>query len=886
MTLSRDPWAGLARLQTRSPWLVLTLGLLSAVLAATVASGLALRTSFTELLPANKESVQVADAVAARLPAISTLAIVAEGGEISALERFVDELGPRLRAIEPELVADVDDGVHASRKFFEARSFLYAPLPLVKELHDEIFDRYDYEVHKRAGSLLDEDDSDELDDVEPRTDAKGGAHDAENGGKHADSSGDAASDAADEKAPPPLTEAVIREWLAQKAKGTLLAEAHARYPNGYYLDAEARRVVVLVRTPLASGDLPRTSRLRAEVDRAIVAVDPKRLDPRMRVGLGGNLITSAETYQQIKSDLAHVGVWGIAMVLAVVFLFYLRVRTVLVMALTVAVGAAWTFGLAFFAVGHLNSSTGFLFSIVVGNGINFGIIYMARYLEERRTSPIEDAVLAAHRGTWLGTLAAAGAAAGAYGSLAVTDFRGFKDFGVIGGSGMLLCWLATYLLLPAFLAAFERVRPITVQGGLDRARGLYGRPFAFLVTRAPRSVAVGGILVTAVALVLAVRFVARDPMEYDMRNIDNDPIVVDSEAQRLRRAIDPIVGRQQLDGLAIAVDRLEQVAPLATALEERRKAAPRPPFERVVTAASLVPTEQDEKLGLVRAVRKRLERAHERGLISGADWQKLDVLIPAGLLVPITLAELPEQVARAFTEKDGTRGRLVYIQPTNGRSVWDGRYLIEWAESFRSVTLPDGSVVKGSGRSVIFADIILAVVEDAPKAILASLCATALIVALAFRARAASLWVIASIVAGFVWTLALLAVWRSTWPWSNPAGFQLLPLKLNFLNFVALPITIGVGADYAVNVMQRYRDSGKDMRLALVETGGAVVLCSLTTMLGYAALGLSVNRAVRSFGIAAAAGEICCLLTGVLVLPAILAWRDERALRRSKERPA
>ena len=42
----------------------------------------------------------------------------------------------------------------------------------------------------------------------------------------------------------------------------------------------------------------------------------------------------------------------------------------------------------------------------------------------------------------------------------------------------------------------------------------------------------------------------------------------------------------------------------------------------------------------------------------------------------------------------------------------------------------------------------------------------------------------------------------------------------------------------------------------LHETGGAVVLCSLTTTLGYFALTFSANRAIVSFGIAAAAGEI------------------------------
>jgi len=102
-------------------------------------------------------------------------------------------------------------------------------------------------------------------------------------------------------------------------------------------------------------------------------------------------------------------------------------------------------------------------------------------------------------------------------------------------------------------------------------------------------------------------------------------------------------------------------------------------------------------------------------------------------------------------------------------------------------------------------------------------------------------------------------------------------IKLNFLNFVALPISIGVGADYALNIMKR-RELTDDAGLpkALVETGGAVVLCSLTTALGYIALMFSMNGATESFGLTAAAGELTTLLAAVLLLPAILFWMNER----------
>jgi len=91
------------------------------------------------------------------------------------------------------------------------------------------------------------------------------------------------------------------------------------------------------------------------------------------------------------------------------------------------------------------------------------------------------------------------------------------------------------------------------------------------------------------------------------------------------------------------------------------------------------------------------------------------------------------------------------------------------------------------------------------------------------------------------------------------------------------PETFGIGVDYAVNIMQRARIEGvKSMHKVIVETGGAVVLCSMTTLLGYAALTLSINGAVRSFGLAGAVGEITALLAALVALPSVLLLRLRR----------
>jgi predicted RND superfamily exporter protein len=67
--------------------------------------------------------------------------------------------------------------------------------------------------------------------------------------------------------------------------------------------------------------------------------------------------------------------------------------------------------------------------------------------------------------------------------------------------------------------------------------------------------------------------------------------------------------------------------------------------------------------------------------------------------------------------------------------------------------------------------------------------------------------------------------------------------------------------------------------------GGAVAVCSFTTIVGYGSLLLSANRGIRSFGTAAIVGEITCLLVALALAPALLhVLRPRRA--ESFESPA
>src|SRR4029077_8350332 len=146
--------------------------------------------------------------------------------------------------------------------------------------------------------------------------------------------------------------------------------------------------------------------------------------------------------------------------------------------------------------------------------------------------------------------------------------------------------------------------------------------------------------------------------------------------------------------------------------------------------------------------------------------------------------------------------------------------------------------------------------HDGPLASGLAFAGVALTVLLLFRRGLATPFVIGSLIVGVLWLLAL-----SMW----------FGIKINFVNFIAFPITFGIGVDYAVNVMARYlRDGGRDVAGAVRGTGGAGGLCSLTTIVGSSSLLVAQNVGLFLFGLLAVFGEIACLTTAVVVLPAVL----------------
>jgi predicted RND superfamily exporter protein len=287
----------------------------------------------------------------------------------------------------------------------------------------------------------------------------------------------------------------------------------------------------------------------------------------------------------------------------------------------------------------------------------------------------------------------------------------------------------------------------------------------------------------------------------------------------------------------------------------------------VRTTDDVVPVEQEQKLEELRAIRQMLT-PRIRAAIAPEKRARLDDFIGSDALTAVKVEDVPASFLTGLRERDGSVGRQVLVYPKPGTELSQAEAMADFTNGLRTLaTLRPGVAGRVAGSIPLSSDIAQLIRHDAPIASTTSLLGVLLVVVLVLRRARPAAHVIASLCVGVLWQAAITMA---------------LGVKISFANFIAFPITFGIGVDYAVNVMARYVSDGEsDVRGAVIATGGAVGLCSLTTIIGYSSLLFAKTRALFYFGLVAVLGELSCLTTAVVVLPALLLAIGARRSRRS-----
>jgi predicted RND superfamily exporter protein len=796
------------------PWLVRhRRGVLGVALAAWAAGAFLsvklysnLRSGFEDLLPDTAPSVIAARTLGPKLHAVTHLSVVFEGNDGDALDRLADDLAARLRKLPKDVAEQVEYRTDEQEQFLRRFGGLYLTTDDLETIQHRIDRRIAWEKRKANPMLNLLGDEEEL------------------------------------GPPPPL------EFEDIQARYGAVNGALSQFRKGYFQTPDGKLLVLLVRPPESATGLGANRRLLDAVKAEVEALGPKRYDPTMRVGYDGEVAGLVEEQSALESDLLESTAVVLVLVLLVIYLYFRRWTAILSILGALAVGCSLTFGLAFLLIGYLNANTAFLGSIVVGNGINCSIIVVARFLEERRRGRgPEEAMELAWAETLVPTFVASFSAGLAYLALAVTEFRGFSQFGLIGGLGMALCWVTSYLLLPPLLASLDR----RSKRALAPRRSIVGNVDAHLLRHAfaLRWVAAALLVVAA----LGVATYRGGLIEYDLSKLR----AAKSEkagAQYWGKKGDQVF-KTYLTPMVVRADTPTDLRGFVVRLDmDRARLGEKDPIREVRSLDNAIPPDQSERIVKLKRLRDTLTDSRLALLDAKTRALALELRPPKDLR-PVTLDDLPFSIRLPLTERDGTAGRVGLVFPKKVGSL-SPKETREIADLVRGAIAEAGGHAMAVGQSLLFIDIADAIVRDGPTATALAFGAVVLLVVLALRRLRPSLLVIGSLLLGVAWLVGAAA-------WAR--------VRLNFLNFVVLPITFGIGVDYAVNIVQRWRAEGPgSLQRVLRETGGAVALCSLTTIIGYSSLLVADNRALRGFGMLASIGELACLTAALVALPAFL----------------
>ncbi len=784
-----------------------------------------LRTELEQLLPRDAPSVRAIEELRQRVDGIQHLGVVVDSGtaeNLPAAERMVDDLAARARQYPAELVREVRTGTGDERRFLEEHAPLFMDLADLRTIRARLEARRDWEVSRQTGSLLD-----------------------------------------DDERPPSIDVSDVRQRVEARVRANGPALPGDRFSN-----PELHLTLLLIETASFDTGRARGAELLSRVKSDLASLGgPERYAPGMRVGYAGDIAISVEETDALRQDLSLSSVLVVFAVVGVIVLFYRWWRSCLVLLPPLFVATVLAFALAsLLGVTELNSNTAFLGAIIVGNGINFGIVLLARYAEERRAGVATGpAAATAVGGAARGTLAAARRRRGVLRFARLTDFRGFRQFGVIGGLGMLLSWGLSFLLMPSLCVWLDRGASRGAPAGTSfEALGRF-------IARAAMPLTVIFGVVTTLAAIRVSRF---------------DSSEIESDFSKLRRADTWTQGegywggkmnallQRYLTPIVVLTDDPATASAVAAGL---RAAAHAEPLSAVVAevreSSDILPKDQGAKIDELRAIREALT-PKIRSLLTDEQRLEVDRLLGMPDLKPMTVDDLPRTFTVGLRERDGQLGRTVLVYPRPSHALWDGPTIARFVGALRATVAaasPPAHPARVAGSLPLSADILAAVRRDGPIASVVAFAGVVLVVVATFRRRPASLLlVVGALCVGVLWLAALSMA---------------LGVKLNFANFIAYPITFGIGVDYAVNVVSRHLDDGaNDMLGAVATTGAAVALCSATTVIGYSSLLLAQNRALLLFGLLAVLGELCCLTAAIVALPAC--WTVWRRRRNGGARPA
>ena len=491
--------------------------------------------------------------------------------------------------------------------------------------------------------------------------------------------------------------------------------------SDYLLAKDGQLGFVLLRLAAGANDNAMTGGSEATDALRALIVQVQARHRNTKIGLTGLPIMESDEMRTSQSSMF----WSSFISLIGVGLLFIAgfggIRHALVANVILLVGMAWAFGYATLSIGHLNILSVTFTVTLIGIGIDYGVYYVARYLQLRGESlGCEAAIMETSRGAGPAITAGALTTAVSFFCAGLTSFTGVAELGIIAGGGILLCAVAELTLLPAALALMDgsgwgvrMPRPLAVHKWIE--------PFM----RVPR-LTLGLTLVATVVMAVGLRHLWFDNNLLNMQAVGLESVELERKllsecnqsvwyALSIADNRDDLLARKARFNALPTVEKTEEIVSFLPVDDELK----RPIIERIGQRLAalperppLIPIDRPEKLGEVlgrmqaliagsgRAEKcaRQLDQVRQlmrsmplydcyrlvslfQQQMAGDLLSRLHVLRSIANPNPPQLSDLPDSLVHRFV---GQNGR--YLLKIYGKgNIWDAAALGQFVKDVRSV---------------------------------------------------------------------------------------------------------------------------------------------------------------------------------------------------------
>lgn len=297
------------------------------------------------------------------------------------------------------------------------------------------------------------------------------------------------------------------------------------------------------------------------------------------VRLTGAVALNDEEFASVSEGTGGAAILSMALVLVILWLALRSFRIVIPILLTLMVGLIATTAFALAAIGSLNLISVAFAVMFIGIAVDFGIQFGVRYRDQHHREP--DHAKAMTRTAHLIAMPlamAAGSTSLGFMAFMPTAYRGVSELGLIAGAGMIIAFILNITLLPALLAFFK---PAPEPEAVGFA---WAAPIDSFIRNQRRKILLASLLLAVVGGVIT----AQVRFDFDPLNL-KDPDT-ESVSTLLDAMQDPNFNIYTIE---ILRPSLKEAQALAGTLEKL------PQVDHVLTLASFVPEDQDEKLAMI-----------------------------------------------------------------------------------------------------------------------------------------------------------------------------------------------------------------------------------------------------------------------------------------------